>query len=87
MVQAFELAAFALGFLALGIGGGLVIYHFGHGWFIAHTSREHLEGAVEEAQRLLLRRAARRHEREAAGARRDRQVEGERVSGGRHLAR
>jgi hypothetical protein len=78
------LAAFAGGFLVIGAGVGLGIYHFGHGWFISRTSREHLEGAVAAAERHTLRRAERRHNRQ-----REKRVfaEAPETPAGRHLAR
>jgi hypothetical protein len=87
MVEPIELAAFALGFLVLGFGGGLAVYHLEHGWFISRTSQGHLEGAVADAERLLLRRARRRHERESAAARRARMMAEAGPPRGRHLAR
>ena len=71
----------------LGFGGGLVWYHFNLGWFLSWSGQPHLEDAVGEAERLLLRRARRRLERESNAARRARLVAEVGGRRGRHLAR
>lgn len=78
-----SLVAFAAGFIGLGVGVGLAIYHFGLGWFISRTSRVSLELAIRSAERHLTRQVERRHGRER---RRRVLVEaGEAVPRGRHL--
>jgi hypothetical protein len=72
--------------VAVGAGAfasGLLVYHSCLGWFISRASKQHLENAVEDAERHMVRRARRRHE----GERRRRVLRQARVRpAGRHLA-
>jgi hypothetical protein len=78
------LGLFAVGFLAIGAGVGLMVYHFGLGWFISHTSKRHLDSAVTDAERHLARRWERRNGR---ARRRKVLVDNGVVAGGKHLSR
>lgn len=82
------LAGFAGGFIVVGVGVGLGIYHFALGWFISRTGKRHLDAAVGAAEKHQLRRTERRHGRE-----REKRIlaegrgEAPSAPAGRHLAR
>jgi hypothetical protein len=80
-----SLAASVVGLLVVGVGAGLMTYHFALGWFISHMGKETVDGVVDSAERHLTRRTERRHGRERR--RRILADAGASKEGPRHLAR
>jgi hypothetical protein len=53
-----ELAAFAVGFLVVGYGAGLVHYHFATGFFLSLRPGESIQFVLATAEARILRRKA-----------------------------